>query len=419
VTSVAAKIETLLKETMGLHAASIGSASVDRAVRARIAACGAATLGAYWARLQSTPAELQELIEAVVVPETWFFREPAAFAEVGRVARDEWLATQSTEVRRLLSIPCSTGEEPYSIAMALLDSGYPSERFAIDAVDISERSLAHARRAVYGTNSFRGDDLAFRDRHFEKTPQGYRVNDAVRQRVRFHKGNVSAEDFLAGAKPYDAIFCRNLLIYFDESTQAQAVATLHRLLLDGGVLFVGPAEPRVLLDHEFVSVKVPLAFGFRKPAAASTPSSPPSTRRRPSPPKPAPRTATNVLPVPSPTPPRAAGPRPALNGHTAAAPRPGSRIDEAFALADRGCFTEATALCEAQLQEHGPSAQAFYLLGLICSAEGRLYAADRCYRKALYLDSGHHDALVHLALLLEQQGETHEAKLLRSRAQKL
>jgi chemotaxis protein methyltransferase WspC len=297
--------------------------------------------------------------------------------------------------------------------MALLDAGVPSERFAIDAIDISERSLEHARRAVYGANTFRGDDLACRDRHFQKTPHGYRLNDAARQRVRFHAGNISAERFLAGAKPYDAIFCRNLLIYFDEPTQAQAVATLRRLLLDSGVLFVGPAETGVLLDHEFVSVKVRMTFGFRKPTACSTPSPPPSPEPRPSPSEPAAPPSTDALPAPSPI------PGTALNGQTAGASPPVSRIDEAFALADRGCFTEATALCEAQLREHGPSAQAFYLLGLICSAEGRLYAADRCYRKALYLESGHHDALVHLALLLEQRGETREAKLLRSRAQKL
>jgi chemotaxis protein methyltransferase WspC len=93
-------------------------------------------------------------------------------------------------------------------------------------------------------------------------------------------------------------------------------------------------------------------------------------------------------------------------------------MDEAFALADQGRLKEAAALCEEQMRMHGPSAAAFYLMGLICSSDGRLAAADRYYRKVLYLDKNHHDALVHLALLLEQQGDPRGANLLRGRAQK-
>ena len=92
-------------------------------------------------------------------------------------------------------------------------------------------------------------------------------------------------------------------------------------------------------------------------------------------------------------------------------------IAQAFALADQGRLMEAAALCEEQMREHGPSAQAFYLMGLICSADGRLYAADRCYRKALYLDENHVDAMMHLAVLLEEQGDKRGAKRLRARAQ--
>ena len=155
----------------------------------------------------------------------------------------------------------------------MLDADFSTDRFVIDAVDISERSLAQARRGVYGKNSFRGSELAFRDRYFEPVADGHRVNDAVRRAVRFQHGNVLADDFLAGAEPYDAIFCRNLLIYFDDATQDRTIATLRRMLADNGLLFVGPAESSTLLDHDLVSAKVPLAFAFRKapPRAAPQP----------------------------------------------------------------------------------------------------------------------------------------------------
>jgi chemotaxis protein methyltransferase WspC len=409
VTAAAAKIEALLKEAMGLHAASIGSTSVERAVRVRLAGCGAATMDEYWERLRNSRSELQELIEVVVVPETWFSRDREAFAELSRVACEEWRPNRPAAIRRLLSVPCSTGEEPYSMAMAMLDADFSPERFVIDAVDISERSLAQARHGVYGKNSFRGSDLAFRDRYFEPVGDGHRVNDTVRRAVRFKHGNVLADDFLAGVEPYDAIFCRNLLIYFDDATQDRTIATLRKILADNGLLFVGPAEASTLIDHDLVSAKVPLAFAFRKaPPRSAAPRAHTATAPAAAPAKPKPQKTrkTQAAPQMQPQPP----PKPA------AAP---DRLEDAFALADQGRLTEAAALCEEQMRAHGPSASAFYLMGLICSADGRLMAADRCYRKALYLDQNHHDALVHLALLLEQQGDAKAAKLLRNRAQKL
>jgi chemotaxis protein methyltransferase WspC len=405
VTAAAAKIEALLKEAMGLHAASIGSTSVERAVRVRLAGCGAATMDEYWERLRNSRSELQELIEVVVVPETWFSRDREAFAELSRVACEEWRPNRPAAIRRLLSVPCSTGEEPYSMAMAMLDADFSPERFVIDAVDISERSLAQARHGVYGKNSFRGSDLAFRERYFEPVGDGHRVNDTVRRAVRFKHGNVLADDFLAGVEPYDAIFCRNLLIYFDDATQDRTIATLRKILADHGLLFVGPAEASTLIDHDLVSAKVPLAFAFRKaPPRSAAPRA--HTAAAPAKPNPQKTRKTQAAPQMQPQPP----PKPA------AAP---DRLEDAFALADQGRLTEAAALCEEQMRAHGPSASAFYLMGLICSADGRLMAADRCYRKALYLDQNHHDALVHLALLLEQQGDAKAAKLLRNRAQKL
>ena len=86
------------------------SASVERAVRVRVAACGATTVDDYWHRLKGSRAELQELIEVVVVPETWFSRDREAFAELTRVAREEWRPNRPAAVRRLLSVPCSTGD---------------------------------------------------------------------------------------------------------------------------------------------------------------------------------------------------------------------------------------------------------------------------------------------------------------------
>ena len=106
----------------------------------------------------------------MVVTETWFFREKQPFAALVRLVIEEWLPAHPTGRLRLLSVPCSSGEEPYSMAMALMDAGFPAARFEISAVDISARALAFAQRAIYGRNSFRGADLDFRTRHFRPCP---------------------------------------------------------------------------------------------------------------------------------------------------------------------------------------------------------------------------------------------------------
>jgi chemotaxis protein methyltransferase WspC len=406
--------EALLKQTIGLDAASIGSSAVDRAVQERMTACRIASSAEYWEQVNGSADELQELVEAVVVPETWFFRDREAFPALTRVAFEEWLRVHPEGTMRLASLPCSTGEEPFSMAMALLDAGFPAERFRVDAVDISQRALAVAQRGVYGRNSFRGGDLAFRDRHFEVAGRGWELRAPVRAQVRFDTGNVLNPDLLAGSGPYDVIFCRNVLIYFDRATQDRAVAVLAGLLSAKGFLFVGPSETGLMLAHNFDSARMPLAFAFRKPGAVPPPPpavNPVTARRRPLAPPPvswaaavarvAPRATVTASPV-----------------VTTPAPTVAASLDEIARLADEGHLAEAARRCEEHVRSQGPSARAFYLLGLVRDAAGQHVEAAQFYRKALYLQPDHHETLVHLAHLLEQQGDAAGAKVLHARAQR-
>src|SRR6185503_2724728 len=166
---------------------------------------------------------------------------------------------------RLLSVPSSTGEEPYSMAMALLDAGVPSARFQIDAMDVSLHALERAAAAVYGRNSFRGTGTLGRDHHFEAAPRGRRVCQRVRRQVRFRHGNLLACPFVPPRDRFDIIFCRNLLIYFDRATQDRTIEQLGALLKPDGLLFVGSSEGGLTLSHGYVSAKLPMAFAFRRP----------------------------------------------------------------------------------------------------------------------------------------------------------
>jgi chemotaxis protein methyltransferase WspC len=258
-----APFTALLRDVIGLDAASVGVSTIERAVRERLVASRMEALD-YLQHLRRSGTEMQELVETVVVPETWFFRDREAFGFLARTAQDEWLRATPDGVVRILSLPCSTGEEPYSIAMALLDAGMPAEQFQIDAVDISARALATAERGIYGRNAFRGADVAFRERYFTDTPAGARLSEVVRRQVRFQRGNLFSPAALPETAIYDAVFCRNLLIYFDRETQDRCVRLLERPLTADGLLFVGPSEAALMLAHSFVSARVALAFAFRK-----------------------------------------------------------------------------------------------------------------------------------------------------------
>lgn len=394
--------ECLLHHAIGLDAVSIGSQSVARAVQGRQTTCGLNDAQAYWRFLQNTPGELEALIEAVVVSETWFFRDREAFAALTRVA-GAWLQTHAHGQLRVLCLPCSTGEEPYSMVMALLDSGIAPARFRIDAIDVSARCLAVAERAIYGRNSFRGGDQGFRDRYFSAMPEGMRLNNDVRIQVRFRQGNLFA-DSTPDAEDYDVIFCRNLLIYFDRATQDRAVGLLTRRLAADGMMFVGPSESGLLLSHNFISARLPLAFAFHKPQTSL-----PAATARSLPIVPWRASSRRSTPL-----------RPDANSISRPVPatQPVTNIAIATQLADQGRLAEAATVCVAHMRRHGASAYAFYLMGLIRNADGNALEAEQYYRKALYLDRTHNDALSHLALLLAKQGRADEAQLLRDRAQR-
>ncbi len=411
--------ELFLKQTVGLDTASISPALVTRAIQARIKACGISDPETYGHLLRTSEVEMQELIEAVIVPETWFFRDREAFMTLARVALDEWPSTRPGDVLRLLSLPCSTGEEPYSMAMALLDAGLPPQRFRIDAIDISRRALEQARGGVYGKNSFRGGDLEFRNRYFELESSGWRLMEKVRRQVHFEPGNLIDGHFLPGLHTYDAIFCRNVLIYFDRKAQEGVIDTLERLLVPNGILFMGPAETSLLLPHRFVPAKLAHVFAFRKANSRAAlvkekAAGEPTTRRRAGTTLPASPASSSIRKTPRTVSfPTVSPSIPMLS------PASTNTLDEVMQLADQGRLAEASTQCDAHIREQGPSARAYYLRGLICDAGRQSQEAIEFYRKALYLDPQNEEVLVHLASLLKNQGDVGGAGILLNRARRL
>ncbi|WP_241313375.1 CheR family methyltransferase [Burkholderia cenocepacia] len=459
----------LLRET-GIDPDSLGNDFLMRALTDRIHAWQAdgervpsaarppvtpEALDAYWQQLNASADERRALIELFVVPETWFFRDREAFATLARLAAER-LAAMPGRVIRVLSAPCSTGEEPYSAAMALLDAGLEPASFAIDAIDLSPRAIEQARLGCYGRNAFRGTATEFRTRYFTPTRDGWLLDERVRACVQFSHANL-VEPLADTGIRYDFVFCRNVLIYFDRDAQDRVIRSLDERLADDGVLFVGPAETGVAMRHGMRSARVPLAFAFhREPAGAAAeagaarPVAPLSAaapyrgaERFTIAPLAAPRPVVAVAPpawlgdvrqpfaaVPPPVVPAAAidaradlalapaGTAAPANDGIAAALDDAPTLEVAQALANAGAFDEAERVLAQFSARVGPHADAFYLNGLIADARGRAAEAGDFYRKALYLRPTHHEALTHLATLLDVGGDRAGAQWLLERARR-
>ena len=439
---IQAAIEALLRQKIGLDSLTIGSNTITRAVNRRMADCGLTDANVYWTKLQTSAPELEELIETVVIPETWFFRDREPFVFLRHYVLSEWLPKSPGRTLRVLSLPCSTGEEPYSIAIALLEAGLNPRNFSIDAADISKVALKKADRAVYGKNSFRDKNLDFRDRYFtELAGNLYQLNDLVRGKVNFIQGNILDNAFLVNQLPYDAIFCRNVLIYFDQAGRSQTIQLLNRLLRKTGILFLGHSESGQKLPTQFVSVRHSLAFAYRKTDVPDSPQvqvekkqtninssrlvreskhaenqksirsyklpsvdSKPSTSYQKYPKE---GENSRILSV------RAIAPPPDA-GKSASAD-----LDAARRLADRGQLQEAAKLCETYLSQNRTNADAYVLLGQVYQATGDRQQAEQSFQKATYLKPDHYEGLIHLALLKEERGDIAGAAIVRRRIQRM
>jgi chemotaxis protein methyltransferase WspC len=388
-------IEEFLREKIGLDCKAAGPTMIQRTIRRRMKALGLLRVEEYRQRLLSSAGEFEELLETVVVKETWFFRDADVFSSLARLAIEQWLPRNRGGKMRLLSLPCSSGEEAFSIVMALLDAGMPADQFDVDAVDISNRALMCARRGVYMKNAFRGKDLDFRDRHFRQNGEAFSLGSSIQRKVHFVRGNLLGADFAAPHSQYDIVFFRNLLIYLDSEAQNLALHRIDPLLSPGGMLFVGSAEQPLVLDRGFASAGLPLAFACVKRQSRQF------------------RAAHANFEVECRKPEES---NRSLFGNNAGRASCAD-LNQARSLADAGRLTEAAAICEAHLRESRFSAQAYYLLGLVRDARGDPKAVE-CYRKALYLEPNHYDSLVQLAVLAEQKGDLESARNFQRRARR-
>lgn len=256
----------------------------------RLTHLGMPDLADYWGYLRNCAKEEPILLDLLTINETSFFRNPGQFRflteriipglekvrgeEVIRSwGRADPVPPGSIMKMRILCAGCSTGEEPYSVAMALFAGlRYPRAwDIEILAGDLSDSCIRTAATGYYEAERLKGLPVTHIDRYMERRGNGAVVKDELKNLIRFCRLNlndiINGEPLpgtAGGNEPFDIIFCRNVMIYFSPETQQQLVDTLFRLLAPGGYLFTGDAEPLHLYDHEFAPVHDAGCLIYRK-----------------------------------------------------------------------------------------------------------------------------------------------------------
>jgi chemotaxis protein methyltransferase CheR len=242
-----------------------------RRLTPRVTALGLSSFADYQRHLRHAPdraAELEEIVERVTTHETYFFREPHGLAALKDEILPE-LHRRRPRGRRLTlwSAGCATGEEAYTAAILVVDSGlFGDWHVRVFGNDISRRVLQVARRGVYGRSSFRATDAVQLARWFDEVEGGrHAVKPAVRALVSFGHLNLLDDDMLAVVGEVDVILCRNVIMYFDHPARQRVVASFARKLVRGGYLLLGHSESLLNVSTDFELVHLRNDMVYRRP----------------------------------------------------------------------------------------------------------------------------------------------------------
>jgi chemotaxis protein methyltransferase CheR len=246
---------------------------VERRVEDRMIATGSSSFTGYFARLRANvQGELEQLINASTVNETYFYREDHQFACLtSNLLQERLRVKRPGETMRIWSVPCSTGEEPYSIAMWLLENwaGVDAHEVEIVASDIDTNALEAARVGIFGKRALMRLSPALTDKYF--TPAAldhWQILDELRQSVRFAATNIVERTATRPYGLFDVIFCRNLLIYFDDTSRRVAAENLYESLAPGGYICLGHAESMSRISPLFEVCRFADAIVYRRPPEA-------------------------------------------------------------------------------------------------------------------------------------------------------
>lgn len=234
----------LIREKCGLSFDDSREAILAEGIKTRLSMRSLASYEEYLDLLGREPYEFNMLVNLITVNETYFLREPVHFTILTEKLIPDMMAARNDGRIKIVCAGCSTGEEPYSIAITLMEKFGPGFRgmFSLVGIDIDDEALARARAGVYAGHSFRGVPDHIRTGYFDKQGNNYRIRDAVRDGVEFLHMNIFSDLYPDEVRDADIIFYRNVSIYFEPEAQQRVFRNLAGMLGKKGYLFLSSTE---------------------------------------------------------------------------------------------------------------------------------------------------------------------------------
>jgi len=265
-------IRDLIYSHCGIHFTPESKYLLEKRLSSRLAYHNLTSYKDYYFLLKYDVRKDQEmtgLMDVITTNETYFFRESfqlKAFTDEIIAEIVQAKAKKGDRTLRIWSAGCSTGEEPYTIAMLLLETALCSGlKIEILGTDISQRVLQQARKGVYGKSSFRATDAEYVERYFEEQDGNYRINEEVRELVTISQLNLFDQSRLALLGRMDVIFCRNVIIYFDQAAKKNVVEAFCQSLYPGGFLLLGHSESLMNISTLFTLRHLKNDMVYQKP----------------------------------------------------------------------------------------------------------------------------------------------------------
>jgi chemotaxis protein methyltransferase CheR len=248
---------------------------VERRVNERMAATGSQTFASYFARLRiNAEDEIEHFVNALTVNETYFYREEHQLTCLTTdLLAERVRKKRAGDAIRIWSVPCSTGEEPFSVAIWLLEKWPLVDDYEIEIVgsDIDTRVLDHARRGIFGKRSLMRLSSYLVEKYFSPmADEKWKILDELLNSVQFSTANIVESSETRGFGRFDVIFCRNVLIYFDDASRRIAAENLYENLLPGGFICLGHTESMSRISPLFEVRQFADAIVYQRPPGSAT-----------------------------------------------------------------------------------------------------------------------------------------------------
>jgi chemotaxis protein methyltransferase CheR len=255
---------TLIYNESGIHFTSTNRSILESRLKERLREKRVDSVKTYFSTISKDKEELKSFLDSITTNLTRFFRNQAHFDALEHFVVPELLKNRkgyAGTTLRIWSAGCSTGEEPYTIAMLMNEILPPSWKYEIVASDISLKCLMTAKEGFYADSRISGIPNAYLKRYFDRIEGGYKVHPDIMSKIRFDYHNLKND---SGLRNLDIVFCRNVIIYFDEAAQNGVINRFWNSMASKSFLFIGHSESLFGMDTKFEFVKTQWATFYRK-----------------------------------------------------------------------------------------------------------------------------------------------------------